>query len=384
MSSVKNKKIIIIESEIKVSNELKNSLHEIDYKFVQEYTNIQNVLKTIVENPVDLIILNTTIEKEQDGINFAHEVSAFFNIPIIFLINDLTDEIISEINKTSYFGIIQDPKKQKEIFCTIEIAFKNFEIISNLKNKEEQYKKFIENLNFGICLIKNDSILSLNSQFCDIVGEEADNLINQKINLAILKNFKNNSLYQQIISENLTNNIDNNFTVVERRRNDQVINLKGNIKQIELNNEIYKIITLNLDIDTKVSHNTEDVVIDNPHVLKIELKNQSNQSKDTSSNKILKEGNFKLISFFDTLNNEDRINIIKLLKEMPLSVNEFSKIMEKSNDVIYHHLRILEQQNLIRGQKKDKFTYFELDLSSFREIESEWNNFYQQFSDHVA
>ena len=65
-----------------------------------------------------------------------------------------------------------------------------------------------------------------------------------------------------------------------------------------------------------------------------------------------------VLTFLNALGNEDRIKIVKALKEKDRCVCELEAILDKSQPSISHHLRELEKANLIRGWKKGKFTYY--------------------------
>jgi len=62
------------------------------------------------------------------------------------------------------------------------------------------------------------------------------------------------------------------------------------------------------------------------------------------------------------LGNRDRLLIIKTLNERgEQCVCELELLLDKSQPSISHHLRNLERIGLIRGWKKGKFTYYNLE-----------------------
>ena len=69
-----------------------------------------------------------------------------------------------------------------------------------------------------------------------------------------------------------------------------------------------------------------------------------------------------LVDFLSVLGNKDRLLIIKTLNERgELCVCELELLLDKSQPSISHHLRNLERLGLIRGWKKGKFTYYNLE-----------------------
>ena len=70
----------------------------------------------------------------------------------------------------------------------------------------------------------------------------------------------------------------------------------------------------------------------------------------------------KLLDFLNVLGNKDRLLIVKTLKERgEQCVCELELLLDKSQPSISHHLRNLERIGLIRGWKKGKFTYYNIE-----------------------
>jgi DNA-binding HxlR family transcriptional regulator len=68
---------------------------------------------------------------------------------------------------------------------------------------------------------------------------------------------------------------------------------------------------------------------------------------------------------FNVLGNENRLNILKLLMQKDYCVSELEAILDKSQSSISHHLKLLENEGLIRGIKKGYFTHYELANEKF-------------------
>lgn len=74
-----------------------------------------------------------------------------------------------------------------------------------------------------------------------------------------------------------------------------------------------------------------------------------------------------LLDFLNVLGNKDRLMIVKLLKERgEQCVCELELLLDKSQPSISHHLRNLERIGLIRGWKKGKFTYYDLEKDTLK------------------
>lgn len=80
-----------------------------------------------------------------------------------------------------------------------------------------------------------------------------------------------------------------------------------------------------------------------------------------------KSKNETLYDFCNSLGNKTRLNILKILKKEDYCVCELEVILNKSQASISHHLRILENVNLIRGWKKGKFTFYVFNKEIFKQ-----------------
>ena len=84
-----------------------------------------------------------------------------------------------------------------------------------------------------------------------------------------------------------------------------------------------------------------------------ELKELSNQLDNEISN--------KMPVLFNALSDHKRMKIIKLLLNRKLCVCEFTEVLDVTQSTVSHHLNILENSGLIRGFKKGKWTFYEVE-----------------------
>ncbi len=71
---------------------------------------------------------------------------------------------------------------------------------------------------------------------------------------------------------------------------------------------------------------------------------------------------------FKALGNKHRFIILESLKVKDRCVCELEAILQKSQPVVSHHLKKLEEVHLIKGWKKGKFTHFSLIKKNFQKV----------------
>jgi ArsR family transcriptional regulator len=75
----------------------------------------------------------------------------------------------------------------------------------------------------------------------------------------------------------------------------------------------------------------------------------------TDTKKVKKQSNF-----FKALSDENRLKIIELLKLREMCVCELMIALDMTQPNLSHHLRILEEQDIINHKKKGKWAFYYL------------------------
>ena len=74
-----------------------------------------------------------------------------------------------------------------------------------------------------------------------------------------------------------------------------------------------------------------------------------------------KEISDKTLELFNALSDHKRMKIVKLLLNRKLCVCEFTEVLDVTQSTVSHHLSLLEKTGLIRGFKKGKWTFYEIE-----------------------
>ena len=74
-----------------------------------------------------------------------------------------------------------------------------------------------------------------------------------------------------------------------------------------------------------------------------------------------KEISDKTLELFNALSDHKRMKIVKLLLNRKLCVCEFTEVLNVTQSTVSHHLALLEHTGLIRGFKKGKWTFYEVE-----------------------
>lgn len=123
-------------------------------------------------------------------------------------------------------------------------------------------------------------------------------------------------------------------------------------------------------VDEKDLRPTIEIALYN-HQVKKRLKNERfSGEKEEEFRGII---DLKLLTgWLEALSNPDRFIILDILRDHPLNMNHIQYLLEKSQSTSSHHIKNLESENIIRGWKKGKFTYYSFVRSSYQDFDTNW------------
>lgn len=115
-------RILIVEDEILIANEIQDHLRELGYSVVGIAADAETALQRITETQPNLVLMDIAIQGEQDGIAVAAQIHDRFPIPVIYLTAYADDKTLERAKLTRPFGYILKPFNQRDLRATIEIA----------------------------------------------------------------------------------------------------------------------------------------------------------------------------------------------------------------------------------------------------------------------
>ena len=88
----------------------------------------------------------------------------------------------------------------------------------------------------------------------------------------------------------------------------------------------------------------------------------------------------------EIIGEESRFAILSLLSEKPCLLSEISEHLDKTHATTSHHLRLLEQAELIYSSKKGKYKEYNLMKENFSKLLNIWNQWFQpiRFRDYLT
>ena len=103
------KKILIVEDEVELANNISEILSNMDYKVAAIVDNAGSALDFLDENEVDLVLMDILIRGDLDGIDLAYKIREKFNLPIVFSTAYSGTEYLERISSDIHEGYLLKP-----------------------------------------------------------------------------------------------------------------------------------------------------------------------------------------------------------------------------------------------------------------------------------
>ena len=115
-------KIMVVEDESILVMLLKRKLHSYGYNEINWVDTGEDAVRNAELFKPDLILMDIVLKGSMDGIEAARIINENFDIPIIYLTADSSDDVLKRALETEPYGYILKPFREVEINTNIKIA----------------------------------------------------------------------------------------------------------------------------------------------------------------------------------------------------------------------------------------------------------------------
>lgn len=116
------KKIMVVESELLATVNIKEDLLQSGYEVLASVTNGEDAIRAATEAPPDLILMDIVLDGPMGGIEAAIAIRKTHPIPIIYLTAEADAETVESSKATEPFGYLTKPCSLSTIIGMIEVA----------------------------------------------------------------------------------------------------------------------------------------------------------------------------------------------------------------------------------------------------------------------
>ncbi len=180
---MKKTKILVVEDELLVAEDLKYRLSSLGYQVVGVASSGKAAIAKAVELKPDLILMDIKLQGEMDGIEAAGKIKLHQNIPVIFLTAYSDDATLKRAKITEPFGFLIKPYEDRELQINIEVGLFRYQSEEKIKAINEQLKEINNHKDKMFSIISHDLRGPFHGLlgFIDILKEDIDSLSKAEI-----------------------------------------------------------------------------------------------------------------------------------------------------------------------------------------------------------
>ena len=121
-TKVEKYKILIVEDDIVFAEATKTRLLEMGYLVSDTVTSAEDAIRSVRDDPPDLVLMDIVLNGEMDGIDAASQIRQISNIPVIYVTGYVNDEFLLRAKLTTPLGYVCKPFDTEALKAVIEVA----------------------------------------------------------------------------------------------------------------------------------------------------------------------------------------------------------------------------------------------------------------------
>lgn len=175
-------KILIVEDEFILAQDIKNRLTALNYDVVGLCSNGDDALDKVHNENPDLVLMDIRLEGDKDGIETADQIQKEMDIPVVFLSAYADKETVKRARISEPMGYLIKPVEEKELETTIEMALYKHQVTQRMRENERWLATTLGHV--GDAVIRTDAdkrILLLNPSAVGLTGWPEESAIGQKL-----------------------------------------------------------------------------------------------------------------------------------------------------------------------------------------------------------
>ncbi len=223
-------KILLVEDEAIVAEDLREQLEEMNYIVCGIADNSEQAIALAIEKQPDVIMMDIVLKGERDGIHTATQISKELNIPVIFATAYSDMSTLTRATQAAPYGYITKPYNSRDARAAIEVALYKSTLEKQLKESEKWFSATLRCVADGVIATDQHGLISfinpagetlLDCKFESLIGKDL------KSSIRITENdTKHNPL--STLAEELKPNSPRIFFGLE------LIDFSGNKKHVDL------------------------------------------------------------------------------------------------------------------------------------------------------
>ncbi|MEA1970542.1 MAG: PAS domain S-box protein [Thermodesulfobacteriota bacterium] len=163
-------KILIVEDERIIALEMRHKLESMGYDVSAIVSSGEEAVRKAEELHPDLVLMDIILQGEMDGVEAAGQIRTRFNIPVVYVTANVSDDRMEGIKRSEPFGCVFKPFEDVELRAAIDIALYRYKMEAKLRKSEKGYRALFENAGEAIYVVQDDRIKLANPKARELYG----------------------------------------------------------------------------------------------------------------------------------------------------------------------------------------------------------------------
>ena len=147
-------KILIVENTKAFDREIEIRLKTLGYAVCTSASSGAQAIEEISEMQPDMVMVKLGLESAMPAVEAAEEIYYKLNIPVMFLVDSITENVLEKIKRAGVFGHVFKPFDANQLYLGIEQHLRWHREITKHKTNEEQSYRTISELRHETQLMK--------------------------------------------------------------------------------------------------------------------------------------------------------------------------------------------------------------------------------------
>ena len=164
MDTMPDAKILIVEDNPLIAEDIKNMLATRGYTSIAIATSQEQALKAVRTQLPDIALMDIHLSDKLDGIDTAMELKQRHQVPVIYITAFADEDTVERAKVTEPYGYIVKPFDENELFYTLEIALYKQQSDRSIKESQLWLKTTLQCIGDGVIATdKKGRVVFLNS-----------------------------------------------------------------------------------------------------------------------------------------------------------------------------------------------------------------------------
>lgn len=375
-----NEIVLIVEDEPIFAEFLTRTLKQFGYLPEIPVSSGEEALEILQTTKIDVVLMDIELEGEMNGIQCAEIITEQIGLPCIYITAFKDSETLEKAIKTEPYGYIVKPMVDEErLDITIKIALSNHKKKQNLQKQAQKLdtiaKYISEDAEKPVKAFKNaPQSISISQSNNPVIN---DTTFDQEEFFGILNAIGSSDRFHILT------------LLKDETRNMTEINDKISKSTSTLSHHLHSLMEIGILIGwrhgkfTNYSFNKHTIEnftknwMEWMNILNFDLDNDHPTGEGTTTDYSV------LQNFFDKIDHEDRLDIIKILANTPLTLVDLKNELEKPQSSIYYHVKKLEEGNVLTNITKGKFTEYHLNKKTIYQAFQIWEEWAAEISNFM-